>query len=46
MLPRERFGPDELLCWLEDVQRRNERSRRSHEKRRAARWWEVSGVPP
>jgi hypothetical protein len=46
VLPRERFGPDELLCWLEDVQRRNERSRRSHEKRRAARWWEVSGVPP
>ena len=25
MLPRERFGPDELLRWLEDVQRRNER---------------------
>ena len=34
MLPRERFGPGELLRWLEDVQRRNERSRRSHEKRR------------
>ena len=46
MLPRERFGPNELLRWLEDVQRRNERARRSHEKRRAARRWEASGVPP
>ena len=36
MLPRDRFGPHELLRWLEDVQLRNERSRRSHEKRRAA----------
>ena len=33
-------------CDLEDVQRRNERSRRSHEKRRAARRWEGPGVPP
>ena len=24
MLPRERFGPGELLQWLEDVQQRNE----------------------
>ncbi len=46
MLPRERFGPDELLRWLVDVQLRNERARRSHEKRRAARHWAVSGVPP
>ena len=46
MLPRERFGPDELLQWLEDVQRRNERARRSHEKRRAAHRREASGVPP
>ena len=46
MLPRERFGPDELLRWLEDVQQRNERAKRSHEKRRAARRREVSGVPP
>ena len=37
MLPRERFGPEELLRWLEDVQRRNERARRSHEKRHSAR---------
>ncbi len=46
VLPRERFGPDELLRWLEDVQRRNERARRSHEKRRAAQRREASGAPP
>ena len=33
MLPRERFGPDQLLLWLEDTQLRNERARRSHERR-------------
>ena len=37
MLPRERFGPDELLPWLMDTQLRNERARRSHERRRSAR---------
>ena len=37
MLPREQFGPDELLLWLGDTQLRNERARPSHEKRRAAR---------
>ena len=36
MQPRERFGPDELLRWLEDTQDSNERARRSHAKRRAA----------
>ena len=36
MLPRERFGPAELLRWLEDTQDSNERVRRSHAKRRAA----------
>ena len=46
MLPRERFGPRELLLWLEDVQQRNERARRSHEKRRATRLWAPSGLPP
>ena len=35
MLPRERFGPNELLRWLEETQECNERARRSHEKRRA-----------
>ena len=29
MLPRERFGPAELLRWLEDTQDSNERARRS-----------------
>ena len=37
MLPRERFGPEELLLWLEDTQLRNERARRSHQRRRSAR---------
>ena len=36
MLPRERFGPDELLRWLEDTQLRNERARCSHQRRRYA----------
>ena len=36
MLPRERFGPAELLRWLEDTQLHNERASRSHAKRRAA----------
>lgn len=45
-LPRERFGPEALLRWLEDVQWRNERARRSHEKRRAARRLAASAVPP
>ena len=35
MLPREQFGPDQLLLWLEDTQLRNERARRSHERRRS-----------
>lgn len=37
MLPRERFGPEELLLWLEESQLRNERARRSHEGRRSTR---------
>lgn len=37
MLPRERFGPDELLRWLDDTQQRNDRACRSHAKRRSAR---------
>ena len=35
MLPREGFGPAELLRWLEEAQECNERARRSHAKRRA-----------
>ena len=45
MLPRERFGVQELLLWLEGVQRRNERARCSHEKRRAAARAATS-IPP
>ena len=40
MLPRE------LLEWLEDTQERNERARRSHEKRRAAASRAPAGIPP
>ena len=29
MLPRERFGPAELLRWLQDTRECNERARRS-----------------
>ena len=36
MLPRERFGPWELMRWLPDTQQRNERASRSHAKRRSA----------
>ena len=37
MLPRQRFGPEELLRLLEAEQSRNQRASRSHAKRRAAR---------
>ena len=37
MLPRERFGPEELLQWLTEVQLRNDRASRSHQKRREKR---------
>ena len=37
MLPREQFGPEELLLWLEETQLRNERALRSHERRRSTR---------
>ena len=36
MLPREQFGPAELLRWLEQTQECNERARRSHARGRAA----------
>ena len=45
LLPRERFGPEELPLWLADVQQRNERARQSHEKRRAADQTSTS-IPP
>ncbi len=46
LLPKERFGPEELLLWLTDVQERNERARCSHKKRRAALGRNTSGLPP
>ena len=46
MLPREWFGPDEPLRWLEDVRRRDERTRSPHENHRAAHRQQASGVPP
>ena len=45
MLPRERFGPHELLQWLEETQECNERTRRSLAKRRAA-LRASQGIPP
>ncbi len=45
VLPQERFGPEELLRWLLDVQMRNERARRSHEKPRPA-LPAFSSIPP
>ena len=46
ILPRPWFGPHELLTWLQEVQARNERARRSHQKRRAARQAQLAGIPP
>ena len=46
MMPRERFGPWELLLWLEESQLRNERARRSHESRRSARRERRMEPPP
>ena len=36
-LPRQRFSREQLLAWLHDTQRRNERAKRSHQRRRARR---------
>ena len=45
MLPRKRVGPQELLLWLDGVQRRNEGAWYSHEKQRAT-CYAATGVPP
>ena len=45
MLPRERFGHQEMLLWPDDVQRRNEGAWYSHENRRAA-CYAATAVPP
>ena len=36
MLPRQRFGAEQLLRWVQQTQCSNERASRSHAKRRAA----------
>jgi len=46
LLPRQRYGPAELLRWLEETQRRNERSKRSHTKRRARRRLAIGSANP
>ena len=46
MLPRESFGPNELLLWLEWTQQRNERARLSHQRRRYRLRRNTSGTPP
>ena len=46
MLPRELYGPRELLERLEDTQERNERARRSHERHRSAASRAPAGIPP
>ena len=46
LLPKAQFRPEELLEWLQEVQRRNERARRSHQKRRASPGRVASDVPP
>ena len=45
MLPRDRFGPEELLRWLKHTQDSNERASRSHAKRRA-NFRATSAIPP
>ena len=45
LLPRERFGPTELLQCLKDTQDSNERARLSHQKRRSTRR-APAGIPP
>ena len=46
LLPRQQYNPAELLQWLEETQQRNERSKRSHAKRRRARRLAVSSANP
>ena len=37
LLPRREWSVDDLLEWMQDMQLRNERAKRSHLKRRLAR---------
>lgn len=38
VLPRQHWTYDQLLEWLRDTQRRNERAKQSHQRRRTARY--------
>ena len=42
LLPRRHWSMGELLAWLEDMQLRNERAKRSHLKRRLAKLQKLS----
>ncbi len=42
LLPRRHWSVVELLEWLEDMQLRNERAKRSHLKRRLAKLQKLS----
>jgi hypothetical protein len=44
LLPRRRWTPAELLWWLEDTQRRNERAKRSHAKRQTKQKARISSL--
>ena len=46
MLPRESFGPNEMLRWLEWTQECSERARLSHQRRRYRLKRQTSGTPP
>ncbi len=42
LLPRRAWSVVDLLAWMEDMQLRNERAKRSHHKRRLAKLQKAS----
>lgn len=42
LLPQRTWTPNDLLAWLSTTQERNERSKRSHAKRRAKKQQELT----
>ena len=42
LLPQRAWTDDDLLAWLSETHERNERSKRSHAKRRASKRQELS----
>lgn len=42
LLPRRHWSLVDLLAWMQDTQRRNERAKRSHLKRRLAKLQKLS----